>query len=122
MDERATMTAKSKKPSVTETVDLLTSIVPWGKGRAVLVFRRTHAGKTYIKLRTWNYTLRYKKWYPSKRFFVMPIGNAHRLADAIHNAVDGKAIRKPKWLNEVRHLDGKYGAGSMTSGQNGHPC
>ncbi len=93
------MTARStQKSSILKTVDEFMAAVPWDEWRTVLVNRRQHGGRTYVRLRTWNNHRRLHVWYPSKRSFIIPIGNAKWLSDAIRDAAAGQASPKPEWL------------------------
>ena len=87
-----------RAPSVLDTVDEFVRIVPWGRRRVVFVFRRHHAGRTFIRLRTWNRHRAKRVWYPTKRSFVIPIDHADALARAIQAAARGETGRKPGWL------------------------
>ncbi len=40
--------------SILATIDEFVWEVPWGSRRSVLVFRRQHGGRTYLRFRTWN--------------------------------------------------------------------
>ena len=91
-------TKSAEKPGILETVDEFMAAVPWDEWRTVLVYRRQHGGRTYIRLRTWNKHRRFGSWYPSDRFFIIPIGNAGLLADAIQAAAEGRPGKKPDWL------------------------
>ena len=95
------------KPSILKTVDKFITAVPWGGGDCccVLVYRREHGGRTYIRLRTWNRHRTKLVWYPSKRFFVIPIENAKALADALRRATAGWQDEKPDWLVEREEGD-----------------
>jgi len=88
------------KLNILETIDTFVTDVTWGGGdwRCVLVYRREHGGRTYIRLRTWNKHRTKLVWYPSKRFFVIPIENAKTLADALSAAAAGWSDEKPDWL------------------------
>ena len=94
------MMPEDERPSVLETRDEFVTEVPWGtRGwRCVIVHRRQHAGKTYIRFRTWNRHLKKGVWYPSKRGFVIPIENAEALAKALMKGVAGSDEDPPKWL------------------------
>ena len=83
---------------ILETTDEFMAAVPWGDRRVVLVYRRQHGGRTYVRLRTWNRHRTRDVWYPTERFFVIPIGNAGALADALTAAASGTAEPKPDWL------------------------
>ena len=84
--------------NVLETVDEFVRCVPWGEHRGVLIYRRQHGGRSYVRLRTWNQHRTKLVWYPTKRFFVIPIENAEQLADAFRAAVGGESEPKPEWL------------------------
>jgi hypothetical protein len=84
--------------SILETVDEFVACVPWGNWRAVTVYRRHHGGREWVRLRTWNQHRDKHVWYPSKRFFVIPLANAEDLADAIRSAATGGSTDKPDWL------------------------
>ena len=75
-----------------ETEDTFIAAVPWGEWRQVLVFRREHGGKSYVRLRTWNKHRTKHVWYPTERFFVVPLAGAKALADAISAAARGEAL------------------------------
>jgi len=68
------------QPDVPGTQDTLMATVLWGNWRAVLVYGRRHAGRTWLRLRTFNLHRTKKCWYPSPRFFVVPMENAEDLA------------------------------------------
>lgn len=88
-----------KKPnkSVLESHDTLMASVPWGNWRSVLVYRRQHAGRTWLRLRTFNKHRTKGCWYPSPRFFVVPIEHAEDLANAILAAAGGEQEPAPDW-------------------------
>jgi len=88
------------KLNILETIDTFVTAVPWGGGdwRCVLVHRWQHGGRTYIRLNTWNKHRTKLIWYPSKRFFVIPIENAKALADVLSAAATGQSYEKPDWL------------------------
>ena len=86
------------KPNILHTVDEFIAMVPWDDWRAVLIYRRQHGGRTYVRLRTWNQHRKKLVWYPTKRSFVIPIKNAKSLADALNAAARGDPSPKPDWL------------------------
>lgn len=90
--------ADTETTSILETVDEFVASVPWGKWRAVLVYRRKHGGRGWVRLRTWNKHRHKHVWYPSKRFFVIPMADAENLANAIRSAATGESTDKPDWL------------------------
>ena len=82
------------------TTDTFMAAVPWGESRTVLVHRRIHGHREYVRLRTWNRHRTKRVWYPSKRFFIIPVQSAEALGEAILRAVEGLAEDKPDWLVE----------------------
>ena len=82
------------------TTDTFVAAVPWGSSRTVLVHRRKHGWQEYVRLRTWNRHTTKRVWYPSRRFFIIPIQNAEALGEAILDAAYGNAKHKPAWLIE----------------------
>jgi hypothetical protein len=86
---------------VLDTVDELVAAVPWGRWRSVLVYRREHAGRTWVRLRTFNKHRIKGCWYPSPRFFVVPQKSAADLAKAIEAAASGdRCGETPDWVEE----------------------
>ncbi len=101
--ERMTM------PSILDTIDRLVDVVPWDDRHAVLVHRREHGGRAYVRLQSCSKYRRPKRRSRPGRFFVIPLKNAKPLADAIYAAVEGRASPKPPWLEareeEEKRLD-----------------
>ncbi len=95
---------------VLETTDELIAAVPWGRWRPVLVYRREHAGRTWVRLRTFNKHRTKGHWYPSPRFFVVPQACAMDLAKAIEAAaIGGECHEIPSWVGEFeRQYAAKY--------------
>ena len=96
---------RPKMPSILETRDTFIAAVPWGTARQVLVYRREHGGRTYIRLRTWNRHRKLNIWYPTKRYFVIPEADADDLIDAIGNAAWDEPGEKPDWLVEREQVE-----------------
>ena len=90
----------STGPSILETVDEFIAAVTWDDHRTVTVHRRRHGGRTYVRLRTWNCHLVLGVWYPSPRYFVIPLEHAEELARAILSAARWEPQPKPNWLIE----------------------
>ncbi len=91
------------------TTDTFIASVPWGEWRQVLVFRREHGGRTYVRLRTWNKHRTRHVWYPTKRFYVVPVEGAGILADAIKAAERGEALEaKPAWYAAREEADQEH--------------
>ena len=91
--------------SILETTDCFVAAVPWGKSRVVTVYRRVHAGRMWIRFRTWNRHRKLDVWYPTKRFFVVPIERAVELAGALCAAAGGIENREPEWLVEFQRAN-----------------
>ena len=100
---------REKHVTVLSTVDAFITSLPWGRGnwRNVLVHRREHGGRAYIRLHTWNRHRTKLVWYPTRRSFVIPIENAKALADALRKAAAGWPDEKPDWL--VAREEGEAG-------------
>lgn len=97
----------TEEKSILETVDEFVACVPWGNWRAVTVYRRQHGGREWVRLRTWNKHRHKHVWYPSKRFFVIPMDDAENLADAIRSAATGGSSDKPDWLIQREEAETK---------------
>lgn len=93
---------QSADNSVLGTQDTLMATVPWGNWRAVLVYERRHAGRTWLRLRTFNKHRKKGCWYPSPRFFVIPMEHAENLAAAIEAAALGNIETEPEWHPEFQ--------------------
>ena len=75
--------------------------MPWGRWQSVIVYRRQHAGRIWLRLRTFNKHRTKGCWYPSPRFFVVPLDCASGLAKAIAAGASGKQFGpKPEWYAE----------------------
>ena len=90
-----------KRPvTIFETVDTFIEWVPWGVNRAVLVHRREHGGKSYVRFRAWNRHQVKKVWYPTRRGFIVPLDQADELAFALALGASGEPQPKPEWFLE----------------------
>ncbi len=98
-------TTSDAAQSILQTHDRFIAAVPWGRWRSVLVYRRRHGGRTWIRLRTWNRHRKKLVWYPTKRYFVIPIEDADSLANAIRAAVRCNPSPKPDWLVRRERLE-----------------
>jgi hypothetical protein len=75
--------------------------VPWGDWVAVLVHRGEHHRLPYIRLRRWNKHRTKRRWYPTRRYFVVHADHADDLAEALHAAARGEPLSdEPAWLDE----------------------
>ena len=84
-----------------QTVDLFIDSIEWGDNRAVLVHRREHGGRIYVRFRTWNRHKTKGVWYPSPRFFAVPLDCAAGLAEAIAAGALRKQLGpEPDWYAE----------------------
>ncbi len=63
---------------------------PWTKNRMVVVFRRERNGREYVRCRTFNRHQIKKIWYPSPRFYMVPVNCAEELGKAIIAAARGE--------------------------------
>ena len=88
------------KSRVCQTIDTFVTDIDWGQGRwrRLLVWRREHAGRTYVRVHAWNRHNSLHKWYPTKRSYSIPIENAADLAHALLQAATGHEGEKPEWL------------------------
>ncbi len=67
----------------------------------VIVYYRRHAGREYIRLRTFNRHQVKGCWYPAPRFYMVPIEHAPDLGRAILSAAQGKPFgTEPEWYRD----------------------
>ncbi len=94
--------SKDEKRSILDTVTTFIKAVPfgWGNWRTVIVESTEHGGRTFIHLRTFNKHRSKLAWYPTRRFFTIPIENAQALAEDLRDAAAGWSGEKPDWLVE----------------------
>ncbi len=79
-------------------VDEFRAAVPWTKNRMVIVYHRRHAGREYIRMRTFNRHQVKGCWYPAPRFYMVPIDHAEELGSAIIAAGRGRSPGPmPEW-------------------------
>jgi len=87
------------KTDILKTEDRFMACVEQSDSRAVLVYRRQHGGREYVRWRTWHKHHKLGRWYPDKRrSFILPLADAGPLAKAILAAVQGKQGEMPEWL------------------------
>jgi len=91
------------KYDATYTVDTFIAEVSLDPHRSILVYRRQHAGRTFIRWRVFHRHRRWGTWYPDKRrSFVIPVGSGDAMARAIAAAQLGVTFTaKPEWLAKV---------------------
>ncbi len=70
--------------------DTFIAAVPWTKNRMVVLFRRERNGREYVRCRTFNRHQIKKIWYPSPRFYMVPVDCAEELGNAIIAAARGE--------------------------------
>jgi hypothetical protein len=85
---------------VTLTEDTFIAEVAIDEHRVILVYLRQHGGRSYVRWRVFHQHRKSKGWYPDRRrAFVVPVGVAGALAEAIANAPTGhQRSAKPHWL------------------------
>ena len=89
---------KTRSPHPVLGTTELVAAVPWGRWRSVLVFRRQHTGRTWIRFRTFNRHQVKGCWYPAPRFYMVPIDHAEELGSAIIAAGRGRSPGPmPEW-------------------------
>ncbi|UCE58256.1 MAG: hypothetical protein JSU63_12525 [Phycisphaerales bacterium] len=93
---------KAEKRTILDTVKTFIKAVPFGRGnwRTVIVESNEHGGRRFIHLRTFNKHRTKLAWYPTRRFFTIPIENARDLSEALRDAAAGWTSEKPDWLVE----------------------
>ena len=99
------------RPAVTKTVDRLLGFVPWTKRRTVIIYLREHGGRRYVRLRTFNQHRTEGHWYPSPRYFMVPIKSAAALGKAIIAAGKGRPFgEQPDWWADFEKQYQEYQA------------
>ena len=81
-------------------VDEYVSNVPLTKNRMVIVYRRHHAEREYVRLRTFHRHQVQGFWYPARRFYMVPLGYAEQLGNAIITAGNWESFPKPVWYTD----------------------
>lgn len=84
--------------ALTETVDEFVHAMPIGRRRTIVVHRRYHGGRVYLRMRTWNKHQKSGHWYPTKRYFVLPLQYGQYFHLVLRAATEGYGFSKPKWL------------------------
>lgn len=91
----------TKKPAMLETVDTFLAAVPWTKRRSAIIYMREHGGRRYVRIRTFNRHRTKGCWYPTKRFYMVPLDCATDLGNAILAAAQGKPFGpQPEWWED----------------------
>ena len=89
-----------------DTIDEFIGAVPITDQMVIVVFRRRHAGKVYVRWRAWHDHPKWKRWYPDKRRCgTIAVDAAPAFADAIRAAAEGEQMTEwPGWLaHELDH-------------------
>lgn len=82
-----------------QSVDEYVGAVEVRKNVRVVVYRRRHKGKEYVRLRPFLRHPDYGDWYPDRhRQFVVPLASAADLGRVLIEAGEGKAGEVPDWL------------------------
>lgn len=90
------------KSNVCDTIDTFIAAVPEGEHRMILLYRRQHGGREFVRWRVWHRHRRRGCWCPDKRrIFVIPLALAGALADALGDAGAGRSSPMPDWLAKV---------------------
>ncbi len=90
-----------KQSIIGPAVDQFRAAVPWTKNRMVIVYHRRHAGREYIRMRTFNRHQVKGCWYPAPRFYMVPIEHAEELGRAIIAAGRGQSHGPtPAWYGD----------------------
>jgi len=98
-EEPGDETVTLRKPTIVGTIDYFVAAIPWTRNRMVLVFLREHAGRWWVRLRTFNRHRTKGCWYPGPRYFVIPVEMALALAAAIRGArLAKRATAPPDWF------------------------
>lgn len=86
-------------------VDTFIGVVPIDEDRIIVVYRRRHRRKDYIRWRTWHCHKTKRLWYPDvSRRFLVPLEHAEALAQAIASAVHCKPVSAmPQWLADAEN-------------------
>ena len=66
--------------------DEFIAAVPWDEHRTILMFIHEFRYYELVRWRTWNLHRVKNVWYPTKRFFMLPLDKAAALAGAIREA------------------------------------
>ncbi len=96
--------AQDKPPSAPkynpkfEAGDAYLGAVPISPHRVILVYRRMHLSRRYVRLRVWNLHKTKLVWYPQKRHFVAPLIAVKALGEMIYYARESQPGTKPDWL------------------------
>ena len=96
-----------KPNDILKTTDKFIACVEWDHpNRALIVHRRSHGGREFVRVRIWNRHLKSRFWYPSRKAFVVPVSQVKSLIEALRAAAAGKTRGgKPTWFAAREALD-----------------
>ncbi len=96
---QVTYNQTNERSIIGPAVDEFRAAIPWTKNRMVIIYHRSHGGRDYIRLRTFNRHQVKGCWYPAPRFYMVPIEHAEELGRAILSAAQGKPFGPmPEWF------------------------
>ena len=98
-------TTESKPAQPLACVDEFVGAVQWSETRTVLAHRREQGWREYVRLRTWNRHREKGCWYPSRRFYIIPIERVDELVCLLLSALAGDQEEKPDWLVAHEHIE-----------------
>jgi hypothetical protein len=95
--------------------DTFMAAVPWTKNRMVVVFLRERNKRKYVRCRTFNRHSVKQIWYPSPRFYMVPVETAEELGKAIIAVAKGERYGEPPgwWFDFIK----QYEAGEWRRGR-----
>ena len=95
--------------------DTFMAAVPWTKNRMVVVFRRERNGREYVRCRTFNRHQVKKIWYPSPRFYMVPVDCAEELGKAIIAAARARRTASRRVGGSISTSSTRRGNGGASS-------
>ena len=88
----------------------------WGQWVAIMVHVGQHQGHEYVRMRRWNRHRKKDRWYPTRRYFAIPVDHAEGLADVLRAAAHGEPLgNEPDWLDEFREEYAAYTSAKVSS-------
>ena len=109
----------ARRSTVLRTRDTFIAEVPWNERHTVVVFRREHGGRVYVRLRTWNHRQDRPVSYPTDRCFVVPVQHADALAKAVVAGGKSRPMgRRPRWCKVWREPSPGPSSGRNARGKN----
>ena len=88
--------SKKKRPD-----EIFLGEIKLSPSRVSLVYRGTHHGRDYIRMRVWNRHKTKGVWYPCRyRSFVFPAEHADEMGETLLAGARSIGTEKPDWLIE----------------------